>query len=358
MCHSRARMASALLISFRELQWRRRRFAIAVLSAGLVLGLALLLSGISASFDNEIERTLTSFRADAWLVRAGSIGAFTAPATFPEEETVAVRRLPGVRRASPLVLVSATMTAPRTRLLNVTGIVAGGVGASTAGRGNRVAPRVAIADASLGLGSGSRVVVNGVSLRVAGRTHGRTYFGGTPTLVVALEDAQRIAFGGAPLATAVVTEGVPRRLPPGFTALSETQVRHDLARPVEGAKSTISLIRWLLWVVAAGIIGAIVYLSVLERVPQFAVLKGIGLPTSSLLLGLAIEATTLAAGAVLLAAGFEAAMQTAVAIPVEVPSLSYGSLPIVALVAASLASALAFRRVISIDPALAFRGGR
>jgi putative ABC transport system permease protein len=140
--------------------------------------------------------------------------------------------------------------------------------------------------------------------------------------------------------------------------LDNAEVRSDLVRPVEGAKGTISLIRWLLWIVAAGIIGAIVYLSVLERVPQFAVLKGIGLPGWSLLSSLALEAVTLAGGAALLAVGLEAALQTAVAIPVEVPALSYGSLPVVALVAASFASALAFRRVTRIDPALAFRPGR
>jgi putative ABC transport system permease protein len=140
--------------------------------------------------------------------------------------------------------------------------------------------------------------------------------------------------------------------------LEDAAVRRDLERPVEGAKGTLSLIRWLLWAVAAGIIGAIVYLSVLERVPQFAVLKGIGLAGWSLLMSLALESVTLAGGAALLAVGLESALQTLVSIPVEVPPLSYGSLPLVALVAASLASALAFRRVTKIDPALAFRAGR
>ena len=349
-------MLPALLISSRELSWRRRRFVIATLSAGLLLGLALLLSGISASFDNEIDRTARSFHADAWFVRTGSIGPFTAPATFAESDVAAVRRLPGVRRAAPTVLVSATMTSPRVRLVNVTGIVPGGAGALTAGADFRPAPGEAAADSSLGVGRGRALVVNGIPLRVVRVTHGRTYFGGTPTIVVGLRDAQRIGFGGTPVATAVVAEGVPRRPATGFTTLSNADVRHDLARPIAGAKGTISLIRWLLWIVAAAIIGAFVYTSVLERVPQFAVLKGIGLPSWTLLSSLAIEATILAAGAAVLGIAFEAVMQAAVAIPVEVPALSYLSLPLVAVVAATLASALAFRRVIRIDPALAFRG--
>jgi putative ABC transport system permease protein len=48
----------AWLISLRDLQWRRRRFGIAVVANALVLALGLLLSGVSASFDNEIERTV------------------------------------------------------------------------------------------------------------------------------------------------------------------------------------------------------------------------------------------------------------------------------------------------------------
>ena len=62
------------LISVRDLTWRRRRFAIAIAATGLVFALALLLSGISASFDNEIDRTTASFGADRWFVPAGNFG--------------------------------------------------------------------------------------------------------------------------------------------------------------------------------------------------------------------------------------------------------------------------------------------
>ncbi len=71
------------LISLRDLEWRRRRFAIAVLATGLVLALALLLTGVRASFDNEIDRTVSSFGADQWLVVEGAVGPFTAPIGFP-----------------------------------------------------------------------------------------------------------------------------------------------------------------------------------------------------------------------------------------------------------------------------------
>ena len=87
----------AWLVSFRDLQWRRRRFAIAVVATALVFALGLILSGVSASFDNEIDRTVDSFGADVWLVRAGTLGPFTAPTTMPAVPSQ--RRAPPPRRA-------------------------------------------------------------------------------------------------------------------------------------------------------------------------------------------------------------------------------------------------------------------
>ena len=108
----------AWLISVRDLQWRRRRFAIAVVATALIFALSLLLSGVRASFDNEIHRTVRSFGADAWLMKAGSIGPFTAPRPLPASRTLVVRKLPGVRRADPVIMLGATTTTPRKRSLH------------------------------------------------------------------------------------------------------------------------------------------------------------------------------------------------------------------------------------------------
>ena len=96
-------------------------------------------------------------------------------------------------------------------------------------------------------------------------------------MIVELSEAQKLGFGGEPLATAIVIQGEPGSVPPAARTLLEiTTVQVDLGRPVHQAKQTIGLIRWLLWVVAAGIIGSMVYLSALERLRDFAVLKAIG----------------------------------------------------------------------------------
>jgi putative ABC transport system permease protein len=347
------------MLGLRELQWSRRRFAVAVLATALVFALGLLMSGVSASFDNEIDRTVDSFRADGWLLRGESLGPFTGPATIPAAGARAVRGLRGVEAADPVAVLRATTTTPSRRNVNLVGVVPGGVGSPPGWRGQLLARRgTAIADASLGLGVGDVIELNGRRLRVGALTQGQTYFAGIPTVTVSLRAAQALALDGRPLATAIVTEGRPTAAPRGLAVLSNGDVARDLERPVLQAKQTIALIRVLLWAVAAGIIGAIVYLSVLERTRDFAALKAIGVSTLHLLGGLVLQAVVLSVLAAALAVAIEAAIAPAVAMSVEVPVFAYVSLPVVAVAVGMLASFIGLRRAVRVDPALSFAGSR
>jgi putative ABC transport system permease protein len=346
------------LIGVRDLQWSRRRFAVAVVATGLVFALGLLMSGVRASFDNEIQRTVTSFDADAWLVPAKSFGPFTGPATMPASDAESVRHLPGVRRADPVAVLRASTTTPERGSVNLVGVVPGGVGSPAGAPGRLLAPRTAIVDASLGLGLRDRLDLNGTSFRVVALTEGRTYFAGVPTVTISLREAQRLSLDGRPLATAILTRGRPHTAPHGFAVLENRQVAKDLERPVFQAKQTIGLIRFLLWAVAAGIIGAIVYLSVLERVRDFATLKAIGISTRALLAGLVIQSMLLSILSAVVAIALEQAIAPAVAMSVEVPVVTFVTMPVVASLIGLAASLLGLRRAIGTDPALAFAGSR
>jgi len=183
-----------------------------------------------------------------------------------------------------------------------------------------------------------------------------TYFAGIPRVTIALGEAQRLGLNGQRLATAIVTQGRPTTVPSSLTLLENSEVAQDLARPINPAKNTISLIRFLLWAVAAGIIGAIVYLSVLERVGDFAVLKAIGVSSRDLLGGLLLQAVLLSLLSALLAVGLEQAIAPTVAMSVEVSTTTFLTLPLVAVGVGALASFLGLRRALSVDPALAFAG--
>jgi putative ABC transport system permease protein len=349
----------AWLIGLRDLQWGRRRFAIGVVATALVFALGLLMSGVSASFDNEVDRTVTSFGADAWLVRAESFGPFTGPATIPESSAASVRDLPGVQAADPVAVLRATTETPERSNVNLIGVAPGGVGSPTGWRARLLARgRAAIVDESLGLDVGDRLDLNGAAFRVGALTSGRTYFAGIPTVTVSLRDAQRLGLGGRHLATAVLTQGRPATTPSDLTMLDNAAVEEDLGRPVRQAKQTIALIRLLLWAVAAGIIGAIVYLSVLERVRDLAALKAIGVGTRDLVSALILQAGLLSLLAALLSVALEEAIAPAVAMSVEVPTLTFLTLPLVAVVVGVVASLIGLRRAIAVDPALAFAGSR
>src|SRR4051812_4885552 len=114
------------LIALRDLQWGRRRFAVAVTATSVVFAIGLLMSGVSASFHNEIQRTVSAIGADGWLVRADSFGPFTGPSTMPAARAQMARRLPGVRRADPIAVLRASTHTPRRGSVNLLGVVPGG----------------------------------------------------------------------------------------------------------------------------------------------------------------------------------------------------------------------------------------
>ena len=60
------------------------------------------------------------------------------------------------------------------------------------------------------------------------------------------------------------------------------------------------MIAVLLWVVAALIVGSVIYLSALERTRDFAVLKAVGVSTRSVLAGLCLQAVIVAVVAAVL----------------------------------------------------------
>jgi putative ABC transport system permease protein len=119
------------------------------------------------------------------------------------------------------------------------------------------------------------------------------------------------------------------------------------------ASQTIGLLDLLLWAIAAGIIGAILYVSALERTRDFAVLKAIGSPNRFVLAGLTSQAIVLSLIAAAVAIGFLFALAPLFPMAVDVPLVAYPVLILVSIVVGSLASIAGLRRALSIDPALA-----
>jgi len=346
-----------LFVSLRDLQWRLRRFIIGVAATGLVFAIALLISGIDASFQNEAERAVESFRADQWLVSDQAEGPFTSSNLVQDSVAAAIRKEPGVTGANPVSILHATMRVPSIVDINLIGVVPGGVGAPVPSEGRALgANGQAVVDESLGVGLNETFRLAGVAFTVVGRTSGLRFNAGTPAVFISVKDAQKVVLGGLSLSSAILVKGSLAQAPKGLKIMSNAAVLSDLQRPLEKATSTISFLRILLWVIAAGIIGSVLYLQALERTRDFAVFKATGVSSRSLLIGIALQAIILAALSAAAALALEALLAPTMDLAVEVPTSAYIALPIVAVAVGLIASLFGLRRAVMVDPALAFGG--
>ena len=182
----------------------------------------------------------------------------------------------------------------------------------------------------------------------------RTYFAGVPMIFAVLGDAQALAFGGQPLATVIVTKGSPAGPPRGMRLLSNDGARSDLLRPMGNPTTTIDNTRVAMWLVAALIVGAVTYLSVLERLRDFAVFRAVGGSTRALALTVCLEAVLASTIAALLAAVLANVLKQFFPIPLDITGRAYLALPIVGVGVGLLASLVGLRRAVRVDPALAF----
>ena len=346
-------------ITVRDLQYRRRQFAIAVVGAGLVFAVTLVLTGMSAGFRHEARAVVGAVDADAWVVPRGVTGPFTAQTSMQASLARRLEARPEVLEAYPLVKFGHVARRPdgSTENISVMGHRIGGLGDPTWGRREEPArPREAIVDERLGVEQGDRITIASRTFRVADVVSDRTYYAGVPMVYMDLAAAQAIAFEGRRLASVILTRGVPRPPPSGLGVLTNDEVREDLLTPLDGARTAIDLIRVIMWIVAAVIIAAVTYLSALERVRDFAVLKAVGGSSRALGASLALQAILASLLAAIVGSGLAQVLAPAFPMPVVIETSAYVLLPLIAIAVGVLASVAALRRAIGVDPALAFAG--
>jgi putative ABC transport system permease protein len=119
---------------------------------------------------------------------------------------------------------------------------------------------------------------------------------------------------------------------------------------------SISLFRSLLWLVAAAIVGSVLYLSALERSRDIAVLKATGAGGADLVLGLVLQAVVLAIGASIAAIVLAELLAPLFPAGISLPTSLLAMVPVVALLVGVVGSLAGLRRVLRVDPALAFGG--
>jgi len=344
------------LASRRDLGWRRRRFVIAVGAITLVLALTLLLSGFRDGIDVETARTVKAFGGDAFVVREGVSGPFTTVSQLSDDVT-AIAEAPDVLRADPIISVRhAIESAPVTDVYLI-GTRPGGLGIPAVRNGRPPqATGETVLDTRAGRRIGDRVRLGGKDFVVVGLVSGVSVWAGLPAMFVTLADAQELVFRGAPAATAVVVSGRPTTLAVGLRAVDLGQARADLKRPLANAITTIDLLRIFLWIVAAAIVGSVLYVSALERSRDFAVFKAFGTDSADLVGTLLVQAFVLSAMAAGLAVALSRVLSGLFPSVISFPARTLVVLPLVALAVGLVGSLAGARRAITVDPASAFGG--
>lgn len=347
----------AWLAGSRDLRWRWRRFLIALAGTGLTLAVTLLLSGFRAGFDLEAGTTVRAMGADGFVIQAGQPGPFTTIGVLDAAVAAEVARLPGVARADPVVTARHSIDTRPSLDVYLVGAPPGGLGAPPVAEGRGVEREgEAVVDVRARRPLGRHFAVAGRSFVVVGRVRGASVWGGVPTVYVSLADAQAIVFDGRPAATAVLTRGLPRRDPPGLHTVTAAGAQADFERPLQNAVSSIGLLQVMLWVVAAAIIGSVLYISAIERSREFAVCKAFGTSSADLVAALALQALLLTG---LAAAGAVALSRPLAGLFPAVVSLTAATAVLLFAVAAGvglMGSVAGIRRALVVDPASAFGG--
>jgi putative ABC transport system permease protein len=347
-----------VMITLEDLRFRSRQFLIAVAGAGLVFAMTLLLTGLAAGFHVEINQTVQGMGAQSWVLAAGSSGRIAALSTIPASAVSDVAGERGVTQADPLIVVpQAAQVGTDLRSVNIVGSRPGGLGSSAATTGRRATGSgEAVVDQRMHLGLGQHFSVSGRSFTVVGTVADRTLLGGVPNAYVPLGDAQQAVYGGRPLIGAVLTKGIPRALPPGLATYTNSQIEAASLTQMDSGVSSINSSRFFMWVIAAVILAALVYVTSLERTRDFAVLKSLGCSSWLLFVGLATQAVLVAFVAAAVGAVIANFMTGLFAQPVDIPGSAFITLPVSALAVGLVASLAALRRAVSSDPALAFAG--
>ncbi|MEO5747852.1 MAG: ABC transporter permease [Ornithinibacter sp.] len=333
----------------------------------LITVLVVLLSGLTAGLGAGNTSAITGLPADHLVFSAPAEGqklAFTDSSISPAVQA-AWSRVPGVRDADPVTIVMSRATAQgRTAGVAVFGVSPGSPVAPEVKAGTVVLS--AKAAASLDAAPGDRVDVAGSALTV-GEVSGADEFSHAPVIWVAGADVP--ASGretGAATFIALSTDGgdltaADRQLGTRTVSLDESL---SAIGSYTSENGSLQLMRLMLFVISALVIGAFFTVWTVQRSAEIAILKALGASTGYLLkdaLGQAFALLVLgtAAGAALAAgAGVAITALAGTSVPFEL-EVSTLLLPAVVMILLGLVgTAASLRTVTTVDPLTALGSAR
>ncbi|MFO7541832.1 MAG: ABC transporter permease [Thiobacillus sp.] len=391
----------------RDIAHHLKSYLLTGLGLGLLIGVTLTMAGVYRGMVDDAKVLLRAVDADIWVVQQNTLGPFAEPSSVPDDLYRALLGLEGVAQTGNVSYLTMQVSrGGRSQRVMVAGYEAGKPGAPSflmAGRPIARAHYEAVADAKTGFQVGDVVRIRRNDFTVVGLTRRMVSSGGDPMLFVPLKDAQEAQFlkdndaivddrqrlaanpalnrpgqsGVLDAVQAIQTSShkvnaVLLRLQPGTDAraLAETIARWQrytaytrddmeeilVAKLIATAAKQIGLFLIILAVVSAAIVAFIIYTMTLGKIKEIAVLKLIG--TRNRTIAAMIMQEALGLGVIGFFVGKFAATLWAPAFPKYVLLETGDALRafVLTLVVCALASVLAIRAALKIDPAEAIGG--
>jgi putative ABC transport system permease protein len=381
------------------------KFALTGLGLGLLIGVTLTMAGVYRGMVDDAQALLTNSGADLWVVQKDTQGPYAESSSIKDDVVRGVRGMPGVAQAANVTYFTLQVQNPRgedTRVM-VVGIEPGQPGEPgylVAGRQLTRSHYEAVADAKTGLHLGEHIRIRRHDYAVVGLTQRMVSSGGDPMVFIPLKDAQETQFlkdNDAIQNDRARTAANPAFNRPGVPGLLEAvqalqtsshsvnavlvQVQNGwlperVAEPIrrwkhlsvftrEGMEEIlvakliatsakqIGMFLAILAVVSAAIVAFIIYTMTLGKIREIAVLKLIGTRNRTIA-GMILQ-QALGLGLIGFMIGKLAATVWAPIFPKFVLLLTQDALTglVATLVICALASTLAIRVALKVDPATA-----
>jgi putative ABC transport system permease protein len=378
-----------------------QKFVLTGMGLGLLIGVTLTMAGVYRGMVDDAKALLGNSRADVWVVQKDTQGPYAEPSTIKDDVVRSLLGMPGVMQAANVTYFTMQVShdGHDTRAM-VVGMEPGQPGEPShlvAGRYLTRSHYEAIADVKTGFSIGDRIGIRRHEYTVVGLTQRMVSSGGDPMVFIAIKDAQDAQFlkdNDAILNDRVRTAANPAINRPGvpgvLEAVQATQtnshnvnavlVQVDVASTPEQVAQSIR--RWkhleaytregmeeilvvkliatsakqigmflvILAIVSAAIVAFIIYTMTLGKIREIAVLKLIGTRNSTIAWMILQQALGL--GLIGFVVGKVAATFWAPVFPKFV-LLEQGDAVtgfIVTMLICALASTLAIRAALAVDP--------
>ena len=175
------------------------KFALTGLGLGLLIGVTLSMAGIYRGMVDDAQALISNSQADLWVVQKDTQGPYAEASSIKDDVVRSVRGMPGVAQAANVTYLTMQVqraggAEKRTMVVGVEPGQPGAPGYLVAGRQLTRDHYEAVADVKTGLKLGDAVQVRRHSYRVVGLTQRMVSSGGDPMLFVPLKDAQEAQF--------------------------------------------------------------------------------------------------------------------------------------------------------------------